>query len=184
MKKKFLTVSDYGMGGVWTYIFANSAKDVSDKYPKLKVLDQEPDWFDASMRMCIKAVDINDLPDSFLAKVRKPLPTVHMELRIEADETGELKRLITEFGNSRGFAIEEQRMQARTVHGHSYEISTMFLARFDIDICVSNDRGPDQIKIEICNAGQSPEFDAIVAKFRKLLESRWPGLAVASNAQS
>ncbi len=66
MKKKFLTVSDYGMGAVWTYILANSAKDVSDKYPKLTVLDKEPDWFDSSMRMDITVVDVDDPPNAFL----------------------------------------------------------------------------------------------------------------------
>lgn len=175
MKKKFLTVYDYGMGGVWTYILANSAKDVSDKYPKLKVLDQEPDWFfDQDTNKIIRTVDIDDLPDPFLREVRKPLPTVHLELRVSTDEMDELERLITEFGNVHGFSIEEERTQATTVHGHPREMFMMFLVRSDMDLYVENYRESNRMKIEICNVHQSLDFDAMAAEFRELLESRWP----------
>ena len=51
----------------------------------------------------------------------------------------------------------------------------MVLARPDMDIEVNNRQEENRYKIEICNADDSPAFEAVTAKFRELLESRWPG---------
>lgn len=67
MKKKFLTLYDYGTGGIWTYILANSAKDILDKYPKLTIVDQEPGWFiDGRVHLVIRTIDIDDTLDECL----------------------------------------------------------------------------------------------------------------------
>ena len=59
---------------MWRYILANSAKDVLNKYPKLTILDQEPDWFTDELRQVIRTVDIDDPPGEFLMRMRTPEP--------------------------------------------------------------------------------------------------------------
>lgn len=44
MKKEWLTVYDYGTGGLWTIIRAKTKEDIVAKYPKLTVLDKLPEW--------------------------------------------------------------------------------------------------------------------------------------------
>ena len=175
MRKKFLTVYDYGTGGVWRYIYANSAKDILDKYPGLTILDCEPDWFKDRPMGKITTIDFEDPPDIFLRTMRKPLPKIHIEVDVDTDETDEFRRLITEFGDSQGFAIENFRTRVTNVHGRSWESFTLYLARTDMDVLVEDRDEPNRMKFEMCNANESPEFEAVVAKCRELLESRWPG---------
>lgn len=70
MRKKFLTVYDYGTGGVWTYVTAGDRNDILKKYPKLQVLDSEPEWFTSDDRNGIRTCDIDDEPDDFLTRMR------------------------------------------------------------------------------------------------------------------
>lgn len=44
MKKRYLAVYDYGTGGVWLYIYAQTQKDIVDKYPELTVVEEPPTW--------------------------------------------------------------------------------------------------------------------------------------------
>ena len=172
MKKKFLTVYDYGMGGVWRYIRADSAKDVLDKYPKLEVLHREPDWFTDESRRLTETNDINDPPDIFLRRMRGPLPAVHMELPIGADDAAELKRLITGFAETQGFVVEN--IEHLPIHGRSGTVFDMLLLRPDIDMRVNDFAEPNRLRIDICDAARSPEFEAVAAKFEALLRDRWP----------
>lgn len=43
-KKDYLTVYDYGTGGLWTIIRARSKEEISARYPKLTIFDERPDW--------------------------------------------------------------------------------------------------------------------------------------------
>jgi hypothetical protein len=43
-KCPFLFVDDYGMGGIWVYVIANSPSDVIKKYPRLKYVNIKPSW--------------------------------------------------------------------------------------------------------------------------------------------
>jgi hypothetical protein len=72
MKKKFLTLYDYGSGGVWTYIYATSAQAISEKYPRLTIIEHEPEWFTDEDKKITKSYDINDEPDPFLSRMAKP----------------------------------------------------------------------------------------------------------------
>lgn len=69
--KKFLTVYDYGTGGVWYYIFARSREEITEMFPKLKILDKEPDWFDERERKITPVFTIGEEPDKFLKRMMK-----------------------------------------------------------------------------------------------------------------
>ncbi|HEY1561734.1 MAG TPA: hypothetical protein VGF71_12735 [Caulobacteraceae bacterium] len=40
----FLACYDYGMGGIWLYVDAESAADVVKRHPDLTVAEHTPDW--------------------------------------------------------------------------------------------------------------------------------------------
>ncbi|MEY2430376.1 MAG: hypothetical protein QOC92_101 [Acidimicrobiaceae bacterium] len=44
MKRSFLAVDDYGMGGIWMYIDALSPEEIERAYPELKVFPDPPDF--------------------------------------------------------------------------------------------------------------------------------------------
>ena len=64
LKKDFLTVYDYGMGGLWTVIRARSKEEITSKFPELIVMDKRPDWMseeDICYTIAIRdAFDIDD----------------------------------------------------------------------------------------------------------------------------
>ena len=43
-KRRFLTVYDYGTGGVWQWITANTVAEIAQKYPALLVVPDIPKW--------------------------------------------------------------------------------------------------------------------------------------------
>jgi len=43
-KKTFLTVYDYGTGGIWSFIDAESEEAIERKFPELKVVAERPAW--------------------------------------------------------------------------------------------------------------------------------------------
>jgi hypothetical protein len=69
-KQNFLTVYDYGTGGVWTIIKARSADEITTKYPKLVVLNERPNWMDDKQYEDISRCDIDDPPDKFLSGMK------------------------------------------------------------------------------------------------------------------
>ena len=73
MKQSFLTVYDYGQGGVWRVLLADSADEVVSRYPELKVLAEPPPWMSAEELYDIEArstLDIDDQDDPFLESLR------------------------------------------------------------------------------------------------------------------
>ena len=46
MKKAFLVLYDYGQGGVWAYLLADSIDEIRRKFPQLRVYERPPDWMD------------------------------------------------------------------------------------------------------------------------------------------
>lgn len=71
VKKKFLTVHDYGTGGIWTVIAAHSASEITDKIPGLIVFNYEtpPNWMDSELLARIEKqgiIDIDGPLDDFL----------------------------------------------------------------------------------------------------------------------
>lgn len=72
MKRRFLAVDDYGMGGIWMVIAAESQQQIADKYPELTVFADPPDFLsDAEISSIERELrfDIDDEPRDYLARV-------------------------------------------------------------------------------------------------------------------
>lgn len=50
MKRKFLVNYDYGMGGAWAYVMADSEEQIADRYPELSVVHDPPAWLTEAER--------------------------------------------------------------------------------------------------------------------------------------
>lgn len=63
MKQRFLVNYDYGMGGVWAFLFAESEEQIRRRFPELTVVHDPPDWLDERERKVLEdnlTVDIDD----------------------------------------------------------------------------------------------------------------------------
>ncbi len=72
-KREFLGVYDYGMGGIWYVILAESIKDVQRRFPFFKVFDSPPKFItkDDLSRIRIENFQDIDQPDSnYLSIIR------------------------------------------------------------------------------------------------------------------
>jgi hypothetical protein len=47
VKQSFLVLHDYGQGGVWAYLLADSVEAIHRRFPQLRVYEQPPEWMDA-----------------------------------------------------------------------------------------------------------------------------------------
>jgi hypothetical protein len=77
MKRPYLTVYDYGQGGVWAVIYARSKEDILRKYPTLKVIDKRPAWMTDQWYEKIhsnRSCDIDDEPSGWFAMIKKDEP--------------------------------------------------------------------------------------------------------------
>jgi len=66
-KQAFLVVYDYGQGGRWAWIRADSAKSILQRYPELKIIDELPDWLTSSGAPNLREYDLEDPPAGLLA---------------------------------------------------------------------------------------------------------------------
>jgi hypothetical protein len=73
MKRPFLTVYDYGQGGVWLFLLAESEEQIRERYPDLQIAEKPPPSLDEEQLADIRArtLDIDDETDPFLASLRK-----------------------------------------------------------------------------------------------------------------
>ena len=46
-KRKYLVAYDYGMGGLWGYLWARSPEEIAERYPELKIVHTVPLWMTA-----------------------------------------------------------------------------------------------------------------------------------------
>jgi hypothetical protein len=75
MKRKYLVVYDYGMGGVWGLIAARSEQEIHQKYPDLIIKEVRPGWMSDVIYDNIvlqSSFDIGDEPRGWLAKLDSP----------------------------------------------------------------------------------------------------------------
>ncbi len=66
MRRSFLTVHDYSMGGIWQYITADSPEQIIAKYPKLTVFVDPPEWWRDRPLKDLRTYDIDDEPTEWL----------------------------------------------------------------------------------------------------------------------
>jgi hypothetical protein len=74
MKQKHLVVYDYGQGGLWAFIYADSPQQIVDRYPELKVISETPAWMTDELRSRLEATETYDLdapPSGLLADLLK-----------------------------------------------------------------------------------------------------------------
>lgn len=84
-KKPYLSVYDYGMGGVWPRIYARSPEEITRKYPELVVVEEWPpwltqEWYDEIVSR--QSFDVDDEPSGWLAVLANAssrFPSVHSE---------------------------------------------------------------------------------------------------------
>jgi hypothetical protein len=70
MKTRFLVVDDYGMGGIWAYVLAESAEEIKARYPTLQIVTEVPGWVqreDANL----PEFDSEDDSNEWLAALRR-----------------------------------------------------------------------------------------------------------------
>jgi hypothetical protein len=63
----FLVVYDYGQGGVWAWIRADSADAILERYPELKVIDTLPEWLTSAGSPTLPEHNLEDPPAGLLA---------------------------------------------------------------------------------------------------------------------
>jgi hypothetical protein len=70
MRTEFLAVYDYGTGGVWVYLLADSAAQIHECFPEFRVVSDRPNWLtdeeDRRLRERM-TIDIDDTENPFLA---------------------------------------------------------------------------------------------------------------------
>jgi hypothetical protein len=66
MKPSHLAVYDYGTGGVWAVIVAESTEAIVLRYPVLKVVEQRPEWMGDAEFDQLRQYDLDGDADEFL----------------------------------------------------------------------------------------------------------------------
>jgi hypothetical protein len=61
MKRPFLVLYDYGTGGVWSYLLAESAEQIRGKFPVLRIYNEVPSWMTETERQEIELNSTYDL---------------------------------------------------------------------------------------------------------------------------
>jgi len=54
----FLVVLDYGMGGLWAVVRAESEIQIRKLYPELKVIEHRPSWMDDTEYQSLRADEL------------------------------------------------------------------------------------------------------------------------------
>jgi hypothetical protein len=74
MKRRYLAVYDYRVGGVWALVAANSSAEITERYPVLIVNEDRPSWMTDEVYHRIaetSAFDIDDPPPNWLVDAIK-----------------------------------------------------------------------------------------------------------------
>src|ERR1700712_1020149 len=77
--EKYLVVLDYGTGGLWQAVFAESATSITDQYPELDVIDESvlPQWMSHARYLEFRdgkpetAERLHETPKHLLAIIRR-----------------------------------------------------------------------------------------------------------------
>jgi hypothetical protein len=71
MKSRFLVCYDYGMGGLWGVVHAQSKGEVLRRYPELVIVDERPEWMteERFRQLESNAYDVEAAPRGMLEAV-------------------------------------------------------------------------------------------------------------------
>lgn len=61
VKQRFLVCYDYGMGGLWAFIYARFSEEVLEKYPELFIAYEKPRWLDEKQAVNIELLESHDI---------------------------------------------------------------------------------------------------------------------------
>jgi hypothetical protein len=60
MKEEHLVLYDYGQGGIWAFVLAESAENIENRFPEPQIFPQPPGWMDeAQLRSVRQNATIN-----------------------------------------------------------------------------------------------------------------------------
>ena len=62
--KEYFVLYDYGQGGLWAVIYAESAQRIKDRYPQLQVFDHPPETLSSDLIADIRRTSVFDIHDS------------------------------------------------------------------------------------------------------------------------
>lgn len=62
-RKEFFSLYDYGQGGLWVIIRADSAAQVRDKHPQLEVFEGVPPMLDDATVAIIRRAGVQDIDE-------------------------------------------------------------------------------------------------------------------------
>lgn len=72
MRQEFLVSVDYGQGGLWAFMTAESEDQIRTRFPKLTVVADRPAWLDAEHESRLRetmSLDIDDDSHPFIKAV-------------------------------------------------------------------------------------------------------------------
>jgi|GEM_PF-5972837 len=69
MKQKILTYIDYGMGGIFIWVLAESREQLSNRFPKLQILDGPPTWMNHAQVTKLESKQVYDIDSEELVKI-------------------------------------------------------------------------------------------------------------------
>ena len=63
-KKEYFALYDYGQGGLWVILVADSPEQIRAKYPMLQVYEGEPPTLDSAAIAAIRRTGTQDIDDA------------------------------------------------------------------------------------------------------------------------
>ena len=68
MKRRFLVLYDYGQGGLWGYVGASSAEEITARFPEVEIVEDTPAWLTMDLRKKLeqRTEDLDDPGDGLL----------------------------------------------------------------------------------------------------------------------
>ena len=76
MKREYLVLYDYGMGGVWANLTAENEDQIRERFPQLQVVTERPSWWTTQVEARTRermTMDVDDESHPFLAALRRGL---------------------------------------------------------------------------------------------------------------
>ena len=66
-QQPFLACYDYGQGGLWAFITAESAREITSAYPELTIVERTPSWVTPEIMRKLPRLDLRAPPTDVLA---------------------------------------------------------------------------------------------------------------------